>query len=148
MFKKILLAMLILALLPLLASSFLITFNLGDVRKRLADTIAESADRQAAESLRMQAEQIAKNIADLLRVCEADLRLLAHAPRTPQFLKLFYDNHQGEIWYRSGTAKSPREVREWVPRYSSLSVIDAKGRETFVIRNGRILPTGGLCDVS
>ena len=147
-FKKILLAMLLLALLPLVASSLIITLNLGDVRQRLADTIAESADRQAAESLRLQAEQAAHGVTDLLKECEADLRLLAHAPRNRRFLKLFYDSHRGEIWYRSGTADNPREVHEWIPRYSSLSIIDAKGRETFVIRSGRVLPPDELRDVS
>lgn len=147
-FKKILLAMLLVSLLPLLVSSLIITSDLGDVRQELVDTIGTATEAQASESLRLQAEQVAATLSRFLRGCEADLRMLAAPPLTPHFLKTFYDGHQGEIWYRSGSPSAPREVRESIPLYASLAVIDAKGQETFVISNGRILPQEELRDLS
>ncbi len=148
LFKKILAAMLLLSLLPLLISAFILALNLGSVREKLADKIATSADQQASESLRQRAEQVAENISNFLHECESDLRLLTVLPRTPEILKSFYANRKDEIWYRAGTVESPKELREWVLRYASLALIDRDGRETFVIRDGRTLSQSELRDVS
>lgn len=106
-FKKILVAMLIVSLLPLLASFLIISFNLGDVRQELVDKIGMVSEEQASESLRLQAEQVAEDLTHLLRGCEADLRVLAALPLTPNLLKAFYDGHQREIWYRRGSPFPP-----------------------------------------
>jgi signal transduction histidine kinase/HAMP domain-containing protein len=148
LFSKILLSMLLVALVPLLATSLLLSFNLGKVRETLAARIAETSDRQASESLRLQAEQVAEDLAALLKNCENDVTLLASLHGSPALLKKIYDSRTSEIWYRRGTLFGPREIREWVPLYSSLAVIDARGRETFVIHNGTILSPGRFRDVS
>jgi signal transduction histidine kinase len=148
LFKKILAAMLLLSLLPLLASSFILFLDLGEVREKLADRIARAADVQASESLKQRAGQVAESITSFLRDCEADLRLLAALPHTPQVLADFYASRRGEIWYRRGPGPIPREVREWIPRYSSLAIIDKSGRETFAIRDGRTVPASDLRNVS
>jgi signal transduction histidine kinase/HAMP domain-containing protein len=148
LFKKILAAMLLLSLLPLLVSALILAMNLGTVRDKLADKIATSADQQASESLKQRAEQVAENISNFLHECKSDLRLLTVLPRTPEILGSFYTNRKDEIWYRTGSAQAPKEIREWVPRYASLAVIDRNGRETFVIRNGRVLNSSELRDVS
>jgi signal transduction histidine kinase/HAMP domain-containing protein len=148
LFKKILAAMLLLSLLPLLVSALILALNLGSVRDKLADRIATSADLQASESLRQRAAQVADNISNFLHECESDLRLLTVLPRDPAILRSFYTNRREEIWYRAGSSASPKEVRERVPRYSSLAVTDRDGRETFVIRNGRVLDKGELRDIS
>lgn len=140
--------MLIVSLLPLLASFLIISFNLGDVRQELVDKIGMVSEEQASESLRLQAEQVAEDLTHLLRGCEADLRVLAALPLTPNLLKAFYDGHQREIWYRRGSPFPPRDVRELIPLYASLAVIDARGVETSVISNGRILPRRERRDVS
>lgn len=148
LFQKILVAMLTLSLVPLLVSSAILALNLGSVRETLADRIADAADRQASESLRLRAEQVAEGIAGFLQDCEADLKLCVTLPRTPEILTAFYESRHGEIWRRDGTAAAPREVRESIPRYASLAVIDANGRETFVIREGAIVPESGLRTVA
>ena len=148
LFKKILAALLLLSLLPLLVSAFILALNLGSVRDKLADKIATSADQQASENLRQRAEQVAGTISNFLHECESDVRLLTMLPRTPEVLKSFYDNRKDEIWHRAGTAVSPREIKEWVPRYSSLAVTDRNGRETFVIREGNVQAGTELRDVS
>ena len=148
LFRKILLSMLLLALTPLLVSSLILSLNLGNVREKLAAEISDSADRQASESLKLRAEQVAENISNQLQGCQDDLLLLAALPHSPRVLKKFYDSRNGEIWYRRATPAGVREVREWVPLYSSLAIIDAGGQETFVIREGNILPKGNLRHVA
>lgn len=148
LFKKILAAMLLISLLPLIVSALILALNLGNVREKLADKIAAAADLQASESLRLRAEQMASDISGFLKECEGDLRLLAVIPHSPQVLTTFYDTRQGMVWYRRGPAKHPREIKEWIPRYSSLAVIDKNGRERFTIRNGRALHGPELHDVS
>ncbi|WP_306534755.1 PAS domain-containing sensor histidine kinase [Geobacter sp.] len=148
LFQKILIALLVLSLVPLLVSSAILVLNLGTVREMLADRIATTADRQASESLRLRAEQVAESISNFLEECEADLLLCANLPRTPAILKALYESRKGEIWRRDGTATAPREVREWIPRYSSLAIIDRTGQETFVIRDGAIVQKDGLRNVA
>ncbi|GFE58888.1 ATP-binding protein [Geobacter sp. AOG1] len=148
LFKKILLAMLLISLLPLLVSSLLLTVNLGNTREKLAARIAATADQEASESLKLKAEQVAENITDFLTACEGDLKLLAALPHDPRTLKVFYDSRRGEVWHRVATPKGPGESREWIPRYASLAIVNRAGRETFVIREGRILSPNELRDVS
>ena len=148
LFKKILAAMLLISLLPLMVSAVILAFNLGNVREKLADKIAVAADLQASESLRLRAEQMAGDISAFLKECEGDLRLLAVIPHSPQVLNTFYNTRTGMVWYRHGTASRPQEVKEWIPRYSSLAIIGIDGRETFAIRNGRIAAPAELRDVS
>ncbi|MRR37242.1 histidine kinase, partial [bacterium] len=148
LFQKILVALLVLSLVPLLVSSTILALNLGTVREMLADRIADSADRQASESLRLRAEQVAESLTNFLEECEADLLLSAALPRTPAVLKALYDSRKGEIWRRDGTATAPREVREWIPRYTSLAIVDRTGKETFAIRDGAIVPREALRNVA
>jgi signal transduction histidine kinase len=148
LFRKILLAMLCLALVPLLASSLLLSSNLGKVRDRLAAEISATADQEASESLKLRAEQVASTISAFLEECEGDIRLLAALPMDQSILRSFYESRQGEIWYKSGTEDQPREMREYIPRYSSLDLIDRDGKERFVIRNSRILPARELKNVA
>lgn len=148
LFKKILWAMLLIALVPLLASSLILALNLGSIREKLSAETAAIADRQTAEALRLQAEQVARDVADLLRDCEGDLRLLATLPRSPHVLKSFYDNRKGIVWQRSAGGDSRLGEQGWISRYRSLALIDASGNETFVIREGRILPQAELRNVA
>jgi signal transduction histidine kinase len=148
LFKKILLSMLLLSLLPLFVSSIILSRNLSATRERLAEKAAEIADRQSSFSLEMRAKQVAENVAKYLEECEEDLRLVASLPDSPKLLLSFYENHNSEIWYRTGTDKAPREVRERVPRYSALELLDATGNETFAIRDGRIVPPRELRNVA
>lgn len=148
LFKKILGAVLLIALVPLLASSLILALNLGSIREKLSSETAAIADRQTAEALRLQAEQVARDVADMLRDCEGDLRLLATLPRNPQVLKSFYDNRQGLVWQRRAGGDSRQGEQRWISRYRSLAFIDASGNETFVIREGRILPRNELRNVS
>lgn len=148
LFKKILLAMLLLSLLPLLVSSAVLFLNLESVRETLAEKATTAADLQASENLRQRAEQVADDISHFLKQCEADLLLLTALPRRPEILMNFYESRKGEVWSRRGLGSSPPEIREWIPIYSSLAIVERNGREIFAISDGKALPAAQLRDVS
>ena len=148
LFKKLLLAMFLLSLLPLLFSSGILFLHLGETSRILADRIAQSVDQQSSENLETRARQIAAGISRFLGDCEDDLRLAASLADSPATLKAFYKSRKEDIWYRTGTISSPREVREMIPRYWSLEVIDRTGQQRLVIRHGQVLPRGKLVNVS
>lgn len=107
LFKKLLLAMLLISLVPLFISSVILFVNLRTTSHELAERIAASVDLQASENLEMRARQIAANVAAYLKDCEADLRLAASLSDSPESLAAFYASRNDEIWYRGGTATRP-----------------------------------------
>lgn len=148
LFKKIMSVTLLLSLLPLLISSLILLSNLESVKSRLTTEISETSDTQAAESLQMRAQHVAETISEFLRQCEGDLLFLARTPLDDQNLLNFYTTRRSEVWERGGTANAPRETREPIPLYRAIAIIDPKGRERLVIRDGRFLGPTELRDVS
>ncbi|MFZ4856390.1 MAG: ATP-binding protein [Desulfuromonadaceae bacterium] len=148
LFKKILIITLLLALLPLLASSLVLLVNLNSINVRLTSEIANTADTQASESLQMRAQHVAETVGDLLRQCENDLLFLSRTPLEQQNLSNFYELRRSEVRERHGTAAAPREIRRQIPLYRSIAFIDSHGKEHIVIRDGRFLSPSELRDVS
>jgi len=148
LFRKFLLALFLIALLPLAISSVTLFMNLQSTSSRLAARLSEATDRQASENLESRARQIADDISRFLEECENDLHLVAALPHTPATLRTFYDSKHEEIWQRSGTLSRPAEIRKAIPRYATIELIDKNGQQRFVIDNGRILPPSELRNVS
>ncbi len=148
LFKKILVITLLLSLLPLIASSLILFFNLESTSARLTSEIGGTADIQASESLQMRASQVAENMADFLRQCESDLVFLSRSQLDQATLLNFYASRRGEIWYRTGSASAPLEIHEHVPLYHSIALIDKNGLEKLVIKEGEVVPADELKNVS
>ena len=148
LFKKILVTTLLLSLLPLMASSLILFFNLEATSARLASEIGGTADIQASESLQMRATQVAENVSDFLHQCESDLIFLSRSRLDRATLLNFYASRRGEIWYRTGSVAAPFETREQVPLYQSIALIDAYGQEKLVIRDGAAIPAAELKNVA
>lgn len=148
LFKKILIITLLLSLLPLLASSLILFFNLESTSARLSSEIGGSADIQASESLQMRASQVAESVADFLRQCESDLIFLSTSRLDRTALLNFYTSRKGEVWRRSGTVAAPREIREQLPIYRSIALLDRSGQERLVIRDGNFVAGKDLKNVS
>jgi len=148
LFKKILFVTLLLSLLPLLVSSVILLSNLESINRRLTGEIAETSDIQAAESLQMRAKHVADTVGDLLGQCENDLLFLARSRPDRQTLLNFYLSRRGEIWRRRGTPAAMSEVRELIPLYQSIALIDRDGMERLVIRDGKNVPPTELRNVS
>ena len=148
LFRKFLVVSLCLSLAPLLISSLGHFSGLEELNRRLVREAAESADRMASEQLTMRARQVAESVTDFLRDRESDLIFVSRYAGDPTLLEEFYRSRCAEIWRRLGTAAAPRETRELVPLYRSLAVVGPDGRERFVIRDGAVVASGQLRDVS
>lgn len=148
LFKKILVITLLLSLLPLIASSLILFLNLETTSARLTSEIGDTADVQASESLQMRASQVAENVAIFLHQCENDLIFLSRSQLDKATLLNFYASRRGEIWYRTGSSSAPLEIREQVPLYDSIALIDKTGQEKLVIKNGAALPATELKNVT
>lgn len=148
LFKKILIITLLLSLLPLLLSSLILFINLESTIARLTSEIGGTADIQASESLQMRASQVAESIADFLRQCESDLIFLSSSQLDKNTLLNFYSSRRGEIWQRTGIVSAQLEIREQIPIYRSIALIDKTGRERLVIKDGIVLPRKELKNVS
>ncbi len=148
LFKKILIITLLLSLLPLIASSLILFLNLESTSTRLTSEIGDRADIQASESLQMRASQVAESMADFLRQCENDLIFLSRSQLDQATLLNFYASRRGEIWYRTGSKSAPLEMREQVPLYSSIALIDKTGQEKLVIRDSTVVPESELKNIS
>jgi signal transduction histidine kinase len=148
LFRKFLLALFLIALLPLAISSVTLFMNLQSTSRELAARLSAATDQQASENLESRARQIADDVSDFLEECENDLRLVAALPHTPATLRTFYDNKREEIWQRSGSAAQPTELRKTIPRYATVELIDKNGQQLFVLDNGRTLPAAELANVA
>lgn len=147
-FRKFLLATLLIALVPLLAVSLFLLSGLEDVRDRLEVEIGDASERQASENLQMRARQVADSLADFLQNREHDLLFLADFSHNKKILKHFYDSQHGEIWSSSNKPGQSSESRSWQPLYRSIAVIDADGHEQIVLKDGNFLPDYSLKNVS
>jgi len=147
LFRKFLLALFLIALLPLAFSSATLFLNLRNTSTQLVAKISDATDRQASENLQSRARQIAEDVAQFLYECENDLRLVAALPKGSETLRTFYDSRKLEIWRRAGSAGITSE-RVTIPIYVSLELIDKNGRQRTVIKEGKELPAWQLKDVS
>jgi len=147
LFTKIFVALLLVSLIPLLLISLMQSRGLVATSQRLLTEITRSIDRQAAVSLELQAQQIAGEVAALLRGCEEDLALARRMAHSPPLLEALYRSRTTQV-LRRGRRGEPPEVREKIPRYWSLEVIGRKGRQRWAIEKGRVLPRGELRDLS
>ena len=148
LFKKFLLALFLIALLPLAFSSATLLLNLRNTSTRLAEKISAASDRQASEALQSRARQIAEDVSRFLNECENDLRLLAALPKESATARTFYTSRNLDLWRRAVSSGKPAEEKISVPRYASLEFIDKNGRQRLVIQNGKPVPTEQLRDVS
>jgi signal transduction histidine kinase len=148
LFRKFLLALFLIALLPLVFSSATLFLNLRNTSKQLVAKISDATDRQASENLQSRARQIAEDVAQFLSECENDLRLVATLPKDVGTLRTFYSTRNLEVWRRSGGGERASDERISVPIYASLEIIDKTGRQRVVIRGGEVLTTDLLKDVS
>jgi hypothetical protein len=130
-------------------SSLILGVNLGETRRELSKKLSSSADTQASEKLQLQATATARAITEFLQSCEQDLHVVTALPRDITTLKAFYDSRRSQIWLRDpDNPANEQGVIKNIPLYRTLALVDARGRETFAIDRGIILPPAKLRDVS
>ena len=143
-FRKVLLSILIVSLVPLAVMAGLTlrsTIGVGDI---IIARSSEVLDARTAEALGLRAIETAHAIADFLQERETDLRLVSLLPRTLDTYQAFYQAHQRELWL----LEEGQEVRQWVPLYQEMAYVDATGQEMLKIADGRVAGTEELWDVS
>lgn len=148
-FRKFLIASLLLALVPLLAASLILFSGLEQVRDRLSLEISSSTEQLAAEKLQMRARQVAEIISDYLYRREDDLRFISHFAHDRQVLLSFWQQRRGQIWEQRRSANGTlQQVREWLPIYRSFALIDASGQELLVLKDGQFVSSDQLRNVA
>lgn len=135
---KVLGALLLLSLVPLVLLLFSSHHSLRLVEDLLRQRTTETLDTQATRALEKRAQMVAEQVAAFLQQIEGNLLDLALLPPAESDYLKFSNNHQREIWYRSGTNEFPSEIRETVPLYSELAFIDTNGEEQVRVTAGQL----------
>lgn len=126
---KVLGALLLLSLLPLIILLFNAHHSLRIVEDLLRQRTTETLDIQATRALEKRTQMVAEQVASFLRQVEGGLLDLALLPPDESHYLRFSNNHQRQVWHRGGTNAVPVEIREVVPLFSELAFIDASGHE-------------------
>ena len=134
---KVLGALLLLSLVPLILLLFSSHHSLRLVEDLLRQRTTETLDTQSTKALEKRTQMVAEQVSAFLQQVEGNLLDLALLNPTQDNYLRFNNNHQREIWYRSGTNENPIEIREAVPLYSELAFVDTKGREQLRIVAGK-----------
>ncbi len=147
-FRKLLVATLLIALAPMLAVSLVLLAGVEEMRDRLAVEIGAASEQMAAEGLQIRARQVADAVAAFLRERESDLLFLAGLKLDRQTLLRYYTSNYREVWEEVGPAGDRHGIRRRLPLYRSIAVVGADGQEQLVIRDGRFLPPRALRNVA
>ena len=147
-FKKFLFSFLFISIAPLLVFSFYTLMNISSVRNDIINHAKSDIDQKTEETMEVQAVLTAKAVERFLRQCENDLRVLKQSDFTPYDFLQFSRQHQSEIWIRKGTNKNPYEAHLQIPLYKEISFIDETGQEEIKIKNGSIVASELLKNVS
>ncbi len=143
---RVLGALLLLALVPLILLLFNSHHSLRLVEDLLRQRTTETLDTQATRALQKRTQMVAEQISAFLQQIEGNLLDLALLPPSQENYQKFGNNHRRQIWYRGGSNHNPAEIRETVPLFSELAFIDSTGIEQVRIVNG--LPSTLLRDLS
>ncbi len=143
-FRKILLSILIVCLVPVVTLGGLTLYNTSRATDTAIARSRETLDAKTAEALELRAVETANAIASFLQEREMDLRSVALLPRTTEAYLDFYRAHQGELWLLEGGEESLRSV----PLYREMTFVDPTGQEVLKIEDGRVVGPEGLRDVS
>lgn len=144
--SKVLGALLLLALVPLILLLFNSHHSLRLVEDLLRQRTTETLDTQATKALEKRTQMVADQISAFLQQIEGNLLDLTLLQPSQENYQKFSKNHQRQIWYRAGTNSHPTEIHKVVPLYSELAFIDSTGREQVRIING--MPSEQLRDIT
>jgi len=145
-FRKIILAILVVSLIPQIVLGLLALSGINDAGATSIARSREALDAKSADALELRAIETAGAIARFLEEREADLRTLASIPRTDEDYLTFYQAHQQEVWRTPGVVHA--EEAATTPTYREIAYVDATGQEMVSIVDGGIVPPGARRDVA
>lgn len=143
-FRRILLAIVIVSLVPLLGIGGLALLTGNQAGEDSIAVSRQALDAKSAEALELRAVETASTIARFLEAREADLRTLALLPRTSETYLAFSQAHHGDLW----SVENNVEVHQDAPLYREIAYVDANGQEAIKITDSQIVLPSDLHDVS
>ncbi len=148
LFWKILIAMLITGIIPLLLISYNSTTAIEETGNTAQDVAAAELDNKSIEALQVRVKQTAVQISLVLEHSVQDTLYAANLEPTFETYKTFYQSRKSDLWYQAGTEDSPQETTRTLPLYREMAFIDKSGQETLRIVDGKRIPENDLRDVS
>jgi HAMP domain-containing protein len=130
--RKILTALLIVSLIPLLILAGVTVQSYQDTRAEIVDQSRQDLDQKSFEGLTGRTLSLAQTIALFLTERESDLNLLATLPRTSSAFANFAQAKQGRIWTITEDGK---EVVFTMPLYREVVYINNEGQELLKVIN-------------
>nr|WP_320115600.1 ATP-binding protein [uncultured Desulfuromonas sp.] len=136
--RKILLAFLVLALVPLVLLIISASRSLDSVETLVRNEATQALDQQAAQALSLRAQHVALQVADFLTRVEADVDTLALLPVDAALYQTFYRHHQRRLWRE--LAADGQRIYTLSPLYRELVFIGPDGRERLHLSQGQPAP--------
>ncbi len=134
----------LLVVIPLLLISSLIAFSIFQIGGISKTGAIVALDKKSQQEIRVRSIDLAQSIADFLRERQKDILITTIIPATPEAYKNFLDTRTQANWVK----KDGGIVKEQLPLYGEMSLIDAYGNELIKIKDGKIMPKKDLVDVS
>jgi hypothetical protein len=134
----------LLVVIPLLLISSLIAFSIVHFGGMSKTGAMLALDQKSQQEIKVRALDLAQNVADFLRERQKDVLISTILPPTPSAYKEFLDTKTSALWIK----KDSSIVKEQLPLYVEMSLIDKNGNELIKIKDGKIAPKSELVNVS
>ena len=143
-FKKLLLAFLVISLLPLLISGGYSIYKIKTMNNDFVEVIQNTIEKKTQETIELQAVMVAAEIENYLKQSESDLLALKETIASSGNYLNFYANEKGYIWTASGLKDKISDERYQISKYKEMVFFDTCGFEQIKIINGKIVPKNKL----
>jgi hypothetical protein len=134
----------LLVVIPLLLISSLIAFSIIHFGGMSKTGAMLALDQKSQQEIKVRAIDLAQSISDFLRERQKDVLIATIMPSTPNAYKEFLDTKTSALWVK----KDSSIVKEQLPLYVEMSLIDANGNELIKIKDGKIAPKTELANVA
>jgi hypothetical protein len=134
----------LLVVIPLLLISSLIAFSIGHYGGVSKSGATLALDQKSQDEIKVRAKDLGQSIADFLRERQKDVQIATILPATAAAYKDFLDAKTSELWVKGEQGVT----KEQLPLYTEMSFIDRNGNEVVKIADGKVVPAGGLVNVS
>ncbi len=139
LFWKILLAILVVGILPLLLISYNSSNAILRTGEEAQDVAIKALDNKSIEALYLKAHQASSEVEALLEIGVQDVRYASLLSPAVEAYLPFYESRSGELWYQEGRVETPL--------YKEMTYIDADGQEIIRIVEGVQVPENKLRNV-
>jgi hypothetical protein len=134
----------LLVVIPLLLIASLIAFSIFNIGGLSKTGTMNALDKKSQQELSVRATDLAENIANFLRERQRDVLTTTILPASPETYRQFLESKTYDFWVKKDTGI----VKEQLPLYVEMSLIDTNGNELIKIKDGKILPKTELVNVS